>query len=102
VALYGLILIMAAFSYGLLVNALIAAPGQTTTLSEALGDNFKGRISPLLYAVAIPISFVIPLLAFGIYVFVAAIWIVPDPRIERTIARLSDGACTAPSCCSLP
>jgi uncharacterized membrane protein len=87
VALYGLILIMAAFSYGLLVNALIAAPGQTTTLSEALGDNFKGRISPLLYAVAIPISFVIPLLAFGIYVFVAAIWIVPDPRIERTIAR---------------
>jgi uncharacterized membrane protein len=87
VALYGVILILAAFSYGLLVTALITAPGQTTTLTEALGDNFKGRISPLIYAVAIPISFVLPMVAFAMYVFVAAMWIVPDPRIERTIAR---------------
>ena len=85
VALYGVICILAAFSYGFLVRALIAAPGQTTTLAEALGDDFKGRISPLLYAIAIPISFVVPLFAFGVYVFVAALWIVPDPRIERRI-----------------
>ncbi len=87
VALYGLILIMAAFSYGFVVRALIAAPGQTSTLVEALGDDFKGRISPIIYAIAIPISFIAPLVAFGIYVFVAAMWIVPDPRIERQIAR---------------
>jgi uncharacterized membrane protein len=86
VALYGLILIMAAFSYGFLVRALMAAPGQTTTLAEALGDDFKGRISPMLYAVAIPISFIAPLVSFGIYMFVAAMWIVPDRRIERRIA----------------
>jgi uncharacterized membrane protein len=84
-ALYGMILIAAAFSYGFLVRALIAAPGQTSTLAEALGDDFKGRISPMLYAVAIPISFFAPLVALGIYWFVAAIWIVPDPRIERRI-----------------
>jgi uncharacterized membrane protein len=84
-ALYGVILIGAAFSYGFLVRALIAAPGQTSTLAEALGDDFKGRISPMLYAVAIPISFFAPLVALGIYWFVAAIWIVPDPRIERRI-----------------
>ena len=80
------ILIMAAFSYGFLVRALMAAPGQTSTLAEALAGDFKGRISPMLYLVAIPIAFVAPLVSFGIYVFVAAMWIVPDPRIERRIA----------------
>jgi uncharacterized membrane protein len=84
-ALYGVILIGAAFSYGFLVRALIAAPGQTSTLAEALGDDVKGRISPMLYAVAIPISFFAPLVALGIYWFVAAIWVVPDSRIERRI-----------------
>ena len=79
------ILIMAAFSYGFLVRALRAAAGQTSTLAEALGDDFKGRISPMLYAIAIPIAFIAPLVSFGIYIFVAAMWIVPDPRIERRI-----------------
>jgi uncharacterized membrane protein len=86
VALYGVICILAAFSYGFLVRALMAAPGQTSTLAEALGDDLKGRISPVLYGIAIPIAFVAPLMAFGVYVFVAAMWIVPDPRIERRIA----------------
>jgi uncharacterized membrane protein len=86
VALYGVILLAAAFSYGFLVRALIAAPGQTSTLSEALGNDFKGRISPVFYALAIPIAFIAPLVSFGVYVFVAAMWIVPDPRIERRIA----------------
>jgi uncharacterized membrane protein len=84
-ALYGVVLLMAAFAYGFLVGALRAAPGQTETLAEALGSDFKGRISPALYAIAIPIAFVAPLVSFGVYWFVAAIWIVPDPRIERRI-----------------
>jgi uncharacterized membrane protein len=86
VALYGVICILAAISYGFLVRALMAAPGQTSTLAEALGDDFKGRISPVLYGIAIPIAFVIPAVSFGIYVLVAGMWIVPDPRIERRIA----------------
>jgi uncharacterized membrane protein len=86
VAIYGVILLSAAFAYGFLVRTLIAAPGQTDTLAIALGDNFKGRISPAIYALAIPIAFVAPLVSFGLYVAVAAMWIVPDPRIERRIA----------------
>jgi uncharacterized membrane protein len=86
VAVYGGILIMAAFAYFFLVRALMAAPGQTPTLAEALGNDVKGRLSPVMYALAIPIAFLAPLVSFGIYVFVAAIWIVPDPRIERRIA----------------
>jgi uncharacterized membrane protein len=76
---------MAAFAYGLLVQALRAAPGQTETLAVALGNDLKGRISPVLYAIAVPIAFVAPLVSFGVYWFVAAIWIVPDRRIERRI-----------------
>ena len=84
-AIYGVMLLMAAFSYGFLVRALLAAPGQTETLGVALGDDRKGRISPFIYAAAIPVSFVAPLVSFGLYVAVAAMWIVPDPRIERRI-----------------
>jgi uncharacterized membrane protein len=85
-AVYGVILLASAFSYGLLVNALRAVPGQNPLLAEALGNDVKGRISPLLYLAAIPIAFVVPEVSFGLYVLVAAIWIVPDPRIEKRIA----------------
>jgi uncharacterized membrane protein len=84
-AIYGFILLMAAFAYGFLVQSLRAAPGQTDTLAAALGNDRKGRISPVIYAVAIPIAFVAPLVSFALYWFVAAMWIVPDPRIERRI-----------------
>lgn len=85
-AIYGLVLLMAAFAYGFLVQALRAAPGQTDTLATALGSDRKGWISPVIYALAIPIAFLAPLLSFGLYWFVAAMWIVPDPRIERRIS----------------
>jgi uncharacterized membrane protein len=84
-AVYGVILIACAFAYGQLVGALLAAPGQTDTLRTALGDNFKGRLSPVLYAIAIPVAFFAPVVSFGLYVAVAAMWIVPDPRIERRL-----------------
>jgi uncharacterized membrane protein len=84
-AIYGVILLACAFSYGFLVRALIGAPGQTETLAKALANDRKGRISPYIYAAAIPIAFVAPYASFGLYVFVAAMWIVPDPRIERRI-----------------
>jgi len=84
--IYGLILLMAAFAYGFLVRALRAAPGQTDTLATALANDRKGALSPIIYALAIPIAFVAPLASFGLYWFVAAMWIVPDPRIERRIS----------------
>jgi uncharacterized membrane protein len=85
VAMYGVILIMAAIAYFFLVRALIAAPGQVETLADAIGNDRKGKASPILYGIAIPIALVAPVLSFAIYVLVAAIWIVPDPRIERRI-----------------
>ena len=83
VAAYGVILIMAALAYYILVRALIAREGPDSVIATAIGTDIKGRISPALYAIAIPVALVLPWLAFGIYVFVALIWFVPDRRIER-------------------
>jgi len=85
-AAYGIVLLMSAFAYGLLVVALRAAPGQNPALAEALGDDRKGRVSPYFYLAAIPIAFFLPVVSVALYAVVAAIWIVPDPRIERRIA----------------
>jgi len=86
-AVYGVILLASAFAYYVLVRALIAVPGQAPELAIAIGRDQKGKASPILYAAAIPIALVAPIASFAIYVLVAAIWIVPDPRIERRITR---------------
>jgi uncharacterized membrane protein len=82
-AAYGVVLILAAFSYAFLVSALLRAPGQNPTLSEALADNSKGIISPIVYAVAVAVAFVAPYVSLVLYLLVALMWIVPDSRIER-------------------
>ena len=86
VALYGVVLIMAAFSYYFLVRALIAAPGQASTIREVMDNDRKGKASPFFYAIAIVLSPFAPAASVGLFILVAAIWIVPDPRIERRIA----------------
>lgn len=86
VAAYGGVLLAAAIAYFILVRALIAREGRDSVLAQAVGSDRKGKISPLLYAVAIPIALVAPWVSFGIYVLVAMIWFVPDLRIERRIA----------------
>ena len=70
-------------TYFVLVQTLLRAQPDDAPLATAIGRDAKGKLSPVLYAVAIPIALVAPLVAFGIYVFVALIWIVPDTRIER-------------------
>jgi uncharacterized membrane protein len=85
VAGYGVVLLLAAVAYFILVRALIAAPGQAPTLAAAIAGDTKGKLSPLLYAVAIPIALVAPWVSVGIYVAVAIIWFVPDRRIERVL-----------------
>jgi uncharacterized membrane protein len=85
VAVYGAILIMPAIAYYILVRALIAAPGQPPTLAQAIGSDIKGKASIVFYIVAVPVALVFPLLALALYVLVAAMWVVPDPRIERGI-----------------
>ena len=86
-AAYGVVSLMAAMTYFILVHALIRAAGQTPTLARAVGSDRKGMISPLLYAVAIPIALVAPAIAFLLYVTVVSLWIIPDLRIERALAE---------------
>jgi uncharacterized membrane protein len=85
VAAYGTILLLAAFAYFVLVRALIRVPDQTDAIAIAVGRDTKGKISPLLYAIAVPVALVAPWLAIGIYLVVAIMWIVPDRRMERVI-----------------
>lgn len=86
VALYGSVLFLAAIAYIILVRALLSSPGNEL-LATALGSDFKGKISVVIYAVAIPLAFVRPLLALMLYIVVAIIWLIPDRRIERKMGQ---------------
>jgi uncharacterized membrane protein len=86
VAFYGIVLMMAGFAYFLLSRSLIAHHGRDSALATAVGSDTKGRMSVLLYAIGIPVSFVNPWIAFSVYVAVAVVWLVPDRRIEKTVA----------------
>jgi uncharacterized membrane protein len=87
VAIYNVVLLLPAFSYALLVTALLASPGQSPALAEMLGDNRKGQLSLLGYVVGLVISPFLPWVAVGIDLLVAAMWIVPDRRIERRLSE---------------
>ncbi|HKI74504.1 MAG TPA: TMEM175 family protein [Pseudomonadales bacterium] len=84
-ALYGVDLLMAAIAYMILQRRIIAAQGENSVLGRAVGNDIKGKLSPALYASAIATSLWQPWIALGIYTLVAAIWLVPDRRIERLL-----------------
>ena len=84
-ALYGVVLLLAAIAYFILQQVIIASQGVESILKKAIGRDLKGKISPILYATAIPAAFYEPRIAGGIYVFVALMWLVPDRRIERVL-----------------
>ena len=86
-AAYGFVLLMAAIAYYLLQGAIIAQEGRSSLLAQAVGGDWKGKVSPVLYLLAIGLSFVSPWAASVVYVFVALMWLVPDRRIEQTLAR---------------
>jgi uncharacterized membrane protein len=86
-AAYGAVLLLAALAYFILVRALIACDGQSPALAVAVGSDRKGKLSPLIYAIAFFAAFIAPAVAVALYVLVAVIWFVPDRRIERTLAR---------------
>ncbi len=87
VAMYGTDLLLAAVAYFILVRALLALHGPESTLATALGSDFKGKISVVFYLIAVPLAFLNAWIACAIYVLVAAIWLIPDPRIERRLTR---------------
>ncbi|HNL91223.1 MAG TPA: TMEM175 family protein [Nitrospira sp.] len=86
-ALYGLVLLCAAVAYWVLQQVIIASQGSDSPLRRAVGSDWKGKLSPLLYLVAIALTFFIPWAGQLIYVGVALLWLVPDRRIERTLTH---------------
>ena len=87
VALYGINLVLAAVAYFILVRVLIAVHGRESVLATAVGRDFKGKVSVVIYVLAIPLAFVSTWLAGGLYVLVAIIWLVPDRRIEERLGK---------------
>jgi uncharacterized membrane protein len=86
-AIYGTILLTAALAYWVLVRTLLRIQPAESRLAEAIGPATKGKISPLFYVLGIPVAFVAPWISFALYTAVALLWVVPDRRIERTLAR---------------
>ena len=84
-AFYGGVLLAAAIAYKLLQHLIIIDQGPDSKLASAIGRDLKGMISPVCYAVAIAASFFLPWLAGLLYVIVALMWLMPDPRLEPVI-----------------
>jgi uncharacterized membrane protein len=84
-ALYGGVLFMAAIAYSILMTLMIRHEGRESTLARAMRRDIKGKASPFLYAAGIGLAFIQPLLSLGLYVLVAAMWFIPDRRVERTL-----------------
>jgi uncharacterized membrane protein len=87
VASYGFVLLMAGVAYYLLERVLVAHHGKDSTLARAMGLDYKGLASVVIYAAAIGLAFVNPWVSCGLYVLVAVMWFIPDPRIERSLPR---------------
>jgi uncharacterized membrane protein len=87
VALYGVVLMMAGIAYFILARLLVGLHGPTSALAKAIGTDVKGKLSVLLYGVAIALALWQPLASGIIYTGVAIIWLVPDRRIERTLTH---------------
>ena len=88
-AVYGAVLLAAAIAYYLLQKMIIAQQGRKSKLRAAIGRDFKGKVSPLIYLAAIPLAFVNQWISDALYVTVALMWLVPDRRIE---SKLNDSA----------
>lgn len=86
-ALYGADLLAAALAWLILQGSIIALQGSGSKLKAAVGRDWKGKISALLYLAAVPLAFVSPWISMGLYVAVALIWVCPDPRIEKRLGK---------------
>jgi uncharacterized membrane protein len=86
-AVYGVVLLAAAIAYFILERLIIAQQGPNSKLAAAVGRDLKGKISPLIYAAAIPLAFVNQWISDGLYVLVALMWLIPDRRIESKLVE---------------
>jgi uncharacterized membrane protein len=86
-AMYGVILLMSAIAYWILQTTILRVQDPGSALATAIGRDFKGKLSPVLYAIAIPFAFWKPLISGIIYVLVALMWLIPDRRIEHVLTN---------------
>jgi uncharacterized membrane protein len=86
-AAYGAVLLCCAFAYLILQSAIVAQQGTSSKLAAAVGRDVKGKVSAVLYVVAIPSAFIHPWIAHAFYVTVALVWLIPDRRIELNAER---------------
>ncbi len=86
-AVYGFVLLMAAIAYVVLERAIIAKEGRDSLVAQAVGREWKGKLSLVLYVAAIPLAFVSSWIASGLYAFAALLWLIPDRRIERQLEK---------------
>lgn len=84
-AIYGVVLLAAAIAYYILQKLIIAQQGENSRLKAAVGKDIKGKLSPLIYVVAIAMAFVNQWISDGLYVLVALMWLIPDKRIESKV-----------------
>ena len=87
VAAYGAVMLFAGTAYYILSRALIALHGADSPIAKAIGEDSKGKISLVIYVAAMPLVLVNPLLSCALYVLVAIMWLIPDRRLEQTVAR---------------
>ena len=86
-ALYGVVLLLSAIAYYVLQVTIIAAQGTESLLKKAVGRDRKGKLSPIVYVVALAAAFWVPLVSETLYVGVALIWLIPDRRIEKVLGQ---------------
>jgi len=86
VSVYGALLLLAAIAYYILQTLIVIEHGRDSALARALGSDLKGKISPVAYAVAIPLAFVSRWASIALYVTVAVMWFIPDRRLERALS----------------
>ncbi len=89
-AAYGVVLLLAAIAYFILQQAIITREGRDSLLARAVGCDWKGKLSPVLYLAAILLAFASVWVADALYLFVALLWLVPDRRIERILEHKED------------
>ena len=87
VALYGVVLLFAGTAYYILERLLVVFHGKNSNLAKAVGEDFKGKMSMVLYLAAIPLAFLVSWASLAIYILVAVMWLIPDQRIEKVLAK---------------
>jgi uncharacterized membrane protein len=86
-ALYGVVLLLAAIAYVILQRSIIRAQGPDSILQKAIGQDWKGKVSPALYLTGIVVALFSPMVADAMFVIAALLWLIPDRRIEKTLSQ---------------